>query len=114
VKADIDGFTDAATETVKFLVDEPSAFVPEYVVSVAVAVALVELGRYAYHVVGIVNDAEELFAATFTVTDGALEYVKTSRYVYVVSMIFQLAVPLDQIAVLDTDESVEFAAFQMA
>jgi hypothetical protein len=29
-------------------------------------------------------------------------------------MIFQLAVPLEPISVLDTDESVEFAAFQMA
>jgi hypothetical protein len=114
VKADIDGFTLDATETVKFLVDEPSAFDPEYVVSVAVAVALVELGRYAYHVVGMVNEVEELLAATFTVTDGALEYVKTSLYVYELSMIFQLAVPLEPIAVLDTDESVEFAAFQMA
>ena len=81
VKADIDGFTLDATETVKFLVDEPSAFVPEYVVSVAVAVALVELGRYAYHVVGMVNEVEEWLAATFTVTDGALEYVNTSLYV---------------------------------
>ena len=114
VKADIDGFTLDATNTVKFFVDEPSAFDPEYVVSVAVAVALVELGRYAYHVVGMVNDVEEWLAATFTVTDGALEYVKTSLYVYVLSMIFQLAVPLEPIAVLDTDESVEFAAFQMA
>jgi hypothetical protein len=81
VKADIDGFTLDATETVKFFVDEPSAFDPEYVVSVADAVALVELGRYAYHVVGMVNEVEALLAATFTVTDGALEYVKTSLYV---------------------------------
>ena len=114
MKADIDGFIDEPTETVKFFVDEPSAFDPEYVVSVADAVALVELGRYAYHVVGMVNDVEEWLAATFTVTDGALEYVTTSLYVYVLSMIFQLAVPLEPIAVLDTDERVEFAAFQMA
>ena len=30
------------------------------------------------------------------------------------SMIFQLAVPLEPIAVWDTDERVELAAFQMA
>ena len=72
VNAEMLGLMDDATDTVKFLDEVPRAVPPEYVVSVAVAVALVEFGRYAYHVVGIVNEVEELFAATFTVTDGAL------------------------------------------
>ena len=78
VNAEMVGFMDEATETVNVLVDVPSAVPPEYVVRVAVAVALVEFDRYAYHVVGIENEVDELFAATFTVTAGAFEYVKTS------------------------------------
>ena len=78
VNAEMLGLMDEATETVNVLVEVPKAVLPEYVVRVAVAVALVEFGRYAYHVVGIENEVEALFAATFTVTAGALLYVNTS------------------------------------
>ena len=81
MKLDIVGFTLDATATVNVLVVEPSDVLPEYVVRVAVAVALVTFGKYAYHVVGIVNEVEEVLAATFTVTAGALPYVMTSLYV---------------------------------
>ena len=75
------GFTLDATATVNVLVVDPRDGLPEYVVRVAVAVTLVTFGRYAYHVVGIVNEVDEVFAATFTVTAGAFPYVMTSLYV---------------------------------
>ena len=65
------GFMDEATETVNVLVDVPSAVPPEYVVRVAVAVALVAPDRWGYHVSGIVNVADDEFAGAFTVTVGA-------------------------------------------
>ena len=72
------GFTVDAMVTLNVLVEVPSAVEPLYVVSVAVAVTDVAFGMYEYHVAGIVNEVDEVFAATFTVTDGALEYVNTS------------------------------------
>ena len=78
VNAEMLGLMEDATETVNVLVEVPKTVLPEYVVRVAVAVTLVEFGRYAYHVVGIVNEVEEVLAATSTVTAGAFEYVKTS------------------------------------
>ena len=57
------GFTELSTDTVNVLVAEPSEVPPLYVVSVAVAVALVVFESALSQVFGIVNVLEPVFAA---------------------------------------------------
>ena len=81
VNDEMSGLTPEVTATVNIMEEEPRAVPFEYVVSVAVAVPLVEFGNDSYHVVGIVNEVDEVLAATSTDTARAVECAMTSLYV---------------------------------